>query len=294
MGANLEWGMVCDRGTVRTENQDAAFLRLPAQVVRLPANGSWRELRGGRTVIPSADDFDDAADRAAPDLLALVADGMGGPPGGAQASQIIQGIVADELSGAQFADASAYLSELIERCDQAVYAEAEAHDLHGMGSTCTILMFAGARIHLCHVGDSRCYRIRPAQESMEQWSRDHNVAAHLVDEGVLTPEEARTHRASHALTQAVGLGKELTPQLGDIAMPSVEEVFLLCTDGLLRVVEEREVLQAFVRACHESASGAPAGKTYVQATVEQLLELANRRGSPDNVSLLALCLRPAD
>ena len=55
-----------------------------------------------------------------------------------------------------------------------------------------------------------------------------------------------------------------------------------------------EVLQAFVRACHESAGEAPAGKTYVQATVEQLLELANRRGSPDNVSLLALCLRPAD
>ena len=51
---NLEWGMVSDRGSVRTENQDAAFLWLPAQTLRLPAEDPAERSDGGRAVISAA------------------------------------------------------------------------------------------------------------------------------------------------------------------------------------------------------------------------------------------------
>jgi protein phosphatase len=223
--------------------------------------------------------------------LALVADGMGGPPGGAQASQIIIDAAITFLRDHAIEEPGAFLRKLFVDVDQTVLGRAREMNLEGMGSTCTLLMALGGTLYLGHVGDSRCYLVHRVQPALEQWSEDHNVAARLVAEGVLTPEEARHHRSSHALVQAMGLGKELEPQIDSREVPSGETMILLCSDGLLRVLEEPEVLEIICRRM-EASAGTEANP--LQAAADQLVDLANRRGSPDNVSIMLLRFsRPA-
>ncbi len=282
--------MVCDRGSVRPENQDATLLRLPERVVQLPSAEPTERPQGGRSVLSFTAEDNGAPSGRPSDLLALVADGMGGPPGGAQASQIIARTVEEVLAHVQEFEPPVFMHGLVERCNQSILREAHARGLIGMGSTLTLVALSGAQAHLCHIGDSRCYRIRPGEGKLEQWSRDQNVASQLVEEGVLSVEEARNHPSSHALTQAVGLGKPLVPQLDSVPLSSGEEIFMLCSDGLLRVVEDVEILAAFTRQ-RPADSGESAS---LQAAAEHLLDLANRRGSPDNVTILALRLQPRD
>lgn len=286
MGSSLAWAMMCDRGTLRPENQDATLMIAGGMVVTLPADDGARDATGGSAA------FACGPGNVGPPVLAAVADGMGGPPGGAQASQVIIRTIADRLPNGAVDDPPAFLRGLLAESDRAVFALAELHGLTGMGSTCTLLMLQDGRAHLCHVGDSRCYRIRPAEGLMRQWSRDQNVAAELVQQGLLSADEARHHRASHTLTQAVGLGRTLEPHCDSASLaPDGEELFLLCSDGLMRVFGDEEILDLVM----ERVVAPPAAERDASAlitTARDLVGLANRRGSPDNISVVLLRLSP--
>jgi len=206
MGCSLAWAMMCDRGTLRPENQDATLMWASGPAVTLPTADTGRDAVSGSAVLSG-----DAQDHSTRLVVAAVADGMGGPPGGAQASQVIVQTIKAGLPTSPVPDPRAFLNALLEDSNSAVFELAHRHGLVGMGSTCTLLMLQEGQAHLCHVGDSRCYRIRLGAGRLEQWSRDQNVAAELVAQGVLTADEARHHRSSHTLTQAVGLGKPLDP-----------------------------------------------------------------------------------
>jgi len=280
----LDWGIACDRGTIRRENQDAALLWCPGETVRLPLPHSTDNLRGGSVTLPV---LPPPEVEEAPRLFALVADGMGGPPGGAQASQIIADTAAAAIEGAETLQPAPFLLDVLGAGNDAVFTEASTLGLEGMGSTCTMILMAGERIYLNHIGDSRCYHMRPQDGSMESWSQDQNVAAELVNQGVLTPEEARNHRSSHTLTQAVGLGRALSPQEEVCDLDAPEEIFLMCSDGLLRVVDDGEVLRHVLQRSEDAGK---AGIPAMRALAGEMLDLANRRGSPDNVTVLALRL----
>lgn len=271
MNWNVEWAMVSDKGVTRQDNQDAALLWLPSGSHRLPISGSDQRLCRGSEAL--------AERTVGAHAIAMIADGMGGPPGGDQASQILVDTAIAAAPRAADDDPHQLMSDILEAANRAIFEKAGEVGMTGMGSTCTMLAVTGGTLRLCHVGDSRCYRIRPDKAKMSQWTQDQNLAAELVSQGVLTPEEARNHRASHTLTQAVGLGKALKPQVATATLAGDQpEILVLCSDGLLRVVEDDELLCAFL------PEAAPA------ATAESLVDLANRRGSPDNVSILVLKL----
>jgi serine/threonine protein phosphatase PrpC len=291
MGCSLAWAMICDRGTLRPENQDATLMWATGPAVTLPSADTARNAVSGSALLSAG-----AGGAGAGAVLAAVADGMGGPPGGAQASQVIVRTIAAGLPTGSVPDPDAFLKDLLEESNGAVYEQAHRHGLVGMGSTCTMLMLQDGRAHLCHVGDSRCYRIRPQEARMEQWSRDQNVAAELVEQGVLTADEARHHRASHTLTQAVGLGKPLEPQRASAPLRDAEEeLFLLCSDGLLRVFADEEIASLVLDRIvpgEPPAAGENGAEAQVTAAVRDLVTLANRRGSPDNISVILLRLEP--
>lgn len=281
----LEWGLVCERGRVRPENQDAVLL--------------WCSPKKGP---PLAPELRQAVYRSGCTLVAAVADGMGGVAGGAEASQAVTRTVESAMERGLSCGPQDFLRDLVAECHASVLKESRRRDLEGMGTTLSLVLISGSTVHLLQVGDSRCYRIFPRSVRMVQWSQDQNLAAELVGKGVITLEEAASHPGRHILTEVIGGDRLPSAQLLEEPLSGEEEILLVCSDGLIRVVDDIEILKAFSAACSAEeetddteapAAGAKAEvPSRMQAVAERLLDLANRRGSPDNVSIVAVRLVP--
>ena len=203
--------------------------------------------------------------------LLVVADGMGGLPAGELASDILvraMGVV-DEMpdTGEPLQDLIAALQTANERIEAAV-ADDDARD--GMGTTVTSVLLSGDRVAMLNVGDSRCYRMRDG--SLSQLTRDDTYVQALVDQGVLTPDDARRHPQRALVTQAVQggpfrpAGRMIPVQPGDR--------FLLCSDGLSDYVEDAVIA--------ETLRTNPDRKTAAAELVHRTLE----NGAPDNVTVI--------
>jgi PPM family protein phosphatase len=209
---------------------------------------------------------------AGPHLLA-VADGMGGHAAGEVASAATITTIAPlddarnlgpDLVGA-LADAVAManlrLQELI-ISDPAI---------EGMGTTLTALLWADGYAALCHIGDSRAYRLRNGQ--FLQITHDHTLVQSLVDEGKITEDDVATHPHRSLLLRALDGRTIAEPDLTQLeTLPG--DRYLLCSDGLSGVVTEHTLHQTLssIRDPDKAAL--------------QLVELAIRGGGPDNITCI--------
>src|SRR5216683_5747034 len=170
---------------------------------------------------------------AGPRLLAI-ADGMGGHAAGEVASAIAissmapldHDMPANELIGAlahAVADANLRLQEVV-AADPAT---------QGMGTTLTALLWSGAQVALCHIGDSRAYLLRGGD--LYQISRDHTLVQSLVDEGRIRPEEVPTHPQRSLILRALDSRTDVEPDLF-MREAWAGDRYLLCSDGLSDVV----------------------------------------------------------
>jgi protein phosphatase len=169
---------------------------------------------------------------AGPRLLAL-ADGMGGHAAGEVASSLVIAELAplDERDPGD--DVLAELREAVARANAAVRRHVDDNpDLDGMGTTLTALLFTGDSLGLVHVGDSRAYLLR--EGSLQQITKDETMAQALIDEGRLTPEEARSH-PGQALVMRALTGRELQPVLQEREVKAGDR-YLLCSDGVSDVL----------------------------------------------------------
>ncbi|RBY93625.1 protein phosphatase [Blastococcus sp. TF02-8] len=206
---------------------------------------------------------------AGPRLLA-VADGMGGHAAGDVASKVViaalehldddtpSGDMLQAMRSAVF-DGSEHLREVIR----------ESPQLEGMGTTLTAILFAGGRLALCHVGDSRAYLLRDGQ--LTQITHDDTFVQTLIDDGRITPEEANTHPQRSLLLRALN-GQEVEPDLS-MREARAGDRYLLCSDGLSGVVSEETLAEALL-------------DPDPQATADRLIELALRSGGPDNITVI--------
>jgi protein phosphatase len=203
--------------------------------------------------------------------LLVVADGMGGLPAGELASEILIGALSavDEMpdTGEPLQDLIAALGTANERIEAAV-ADDDARD--GMGTTVTALLLAGDRVAALNVGDSRCYLVRGGE--LTQLTRDDTYVQALVDQGVLTPDDARRHPQRALVTQAVQ-GGPFRPA-GRMIPVEVGDRFLLCSDGLSDYVEDAVIANTL----REN----PDRKTCAAELVHRTLEA----GAPDNVTVI--------
>jgi len=234
MTLKLRSAAVSDRGLIRSGNQDSVHA------------GQW---------------------------LIAVADGMGGMAAGDLASKIaIDAMVPLDvaISDDQLIPA---LRDALDTASQRI-REAIAEDpaREGMGTTLTALLFstAGTAIALAHVGDSRAYLQRDGV--LEQKTRDDTFVQLLVDEGVITPEEAISHPRRAVVTQALQ-GEAVNPTL-DTLEPRTGDRWLICSDGLSNVVRQDTIAEALA--------------TYAdpQACAQRLVDLAIRAGGPDNITVI--------
>jgi protein phosphatase len=202
-------------------------------------------------------------------LLAL-ADGMGGHAAGEVASQLVIAALAhlddDEPGG----DLLSKLNEAVHEGNAAIAAHVEADpELEGMGTTLTAILFAGNRLGLCHIGDSRGYLLRDGE--LTQITKDDTFVQTLVDEGRITAEEAHSHPQRSLIMRAL-TGHEVEPTL-TVREAKAGDRYLLCSDGLSDPVS------------HETISDALQVED-VAASADRLIELALRGGGPDNVTVV--------
>jgi PPM family protein phosphatase len=211
--------------------------------------------------------------------LVVVADGMGGHAAGDKASALaVEEVVRGLGVGSAEGNALLRVEGAVRAAHQRVLDAADlAPDLRGMGTTLTVLLLDRLRGSwvVGHVGDSRAYLFRKG--GLRQVTRDQTWVQDQVDMGHLDLHAAAVHPLSSLLLQAIGSGNEVAPEMVQETLVD-GDLFLLCSDGLIRVVEDSEI-QAALAALERD------GNQELQETVDALVDLANHRGGPDNVTI---------
>jgi protein phosphatase len=203
--------------------------------------------------------------------LWVVADGMGGHAGGAEASRIAADAVEQAVThGMELADAFEVAHS------QVRMAQADDPDLSEMGTTLVAVREHDDGFELAWVGDSRIYRYSSANDRFECLTRDHNVASRLLDSGRITLEQARSHPQRHMLTDCIGQREGLpTIETARYSWQTGDRL-LLCTDGLTGEVEDADILDALKTGDDLEAIGV--------SLADQALEAGGR----DNITLIVL------
>lgn len=219
--------------------------------------------------------------------LIAVADGMGGHAGGEVASSIavrrLSGLTTILENGNVDPDSieDLLLSTLQDIDSEIGRVAGENIHLTGMGTTLSALMLYGPantpKVALLHVGDSRCYRLRG--NNFTQLSHDHTVLQELLDQGSVSPEEAREHPQRSFLTQALMGEGPLAPVLM-VYDVKPKDRFLLCSDGLSSAIDEQEIKSGMKIHDRENA-------------VTHLIDAAYSAGAPDNVTVLVADIDPS-
>lgn len=208
---------------------------------------------------------------AAPGVLAVVADGMGGHSAGEVAS-----CIAIETIGEMFlkdsTDPKSTLTRAFAQANRRIYDDALANPEHeGMGTTCTALVLRQGEAWVGHVGDSRVYLLRGGR--LFRMTEDDSMVMDMVKRGVLSRSEAESHVEKNVILQALGTRPEASTFTWKRPFPvRAGDRFLVCTDGLHDMVSDdtiRRVLRAF-----------DAGEA-----CEALVELAKKAGGYDNVTV---------
>jgi serine/threonine protein phosphatase PrpC len=210
---------------------------------------------------------------AGPRLLAI-ADGMGGHAAGEVASAVAISAISP-LDDRGLSDGNEMLDALAEAVAAArdtLHEMSEADPAtEGMGTTLTALLWAGAQVAICHIGDSRAYLLR--EGDLYQITRDHTLIQSLVDEGRLSPAAAANHPQRSLIMRALQGSTDADPDLS-IHTAMLGDRYLLCSDGLTDVVSDEAVHQTLVSVPDPSQA------------VDQLIDQAIKNGGPDNITCI--------
>ncbi|MBC7387409.1 MAG: serine/threonine-protein phosphatase [Cryobacterium sp.] len=232
--------------------------------------------------------------------LFVVADGMGGHRGGEVASRMAVDTIHEVMTSSLKAGRTpAEALELAAKAANAKIMERskKEEELEGMGTTATTLYFdlaksdngAKSRALVGHVGDSRCYLLRP--DGIWQITRDHALVQEKLRAGMITRDQLKTDRMKNVITRSVGFDLQFGIDLYEYE-PAEGDLFLICSDGLTGPLEDAMIYDI---ACEiffdvieeEKADGTPcAFGAHLAKLAEALVRAANDRGGDDNITAL--------
>ena len=256
------------QGLVRSENQDHFLIATLHKTMRVI-----------QTSVPQ--DSLGALQSPGREYVFLVADGVGGMPGGREASRTALHTIVDYVLSAMDLHVQlgpeaephfhAELRRSVELSHEAVrQAGAADEERSGMATTLTMVCIRWPKAYIVHVGDSRGYRLRNGE--LELITKDQTMAQAMVDAGALSPDQAARSQLNHILYSAVG-GSRAEPYTV-VTDCRWEDVMLLCTDGVTKHVSDDEIREVLRRSVS------------AQATAQELLQLALDRGGSDNATLI--------
>lgn len=208
-------------------------------------------------------------------LLCVVCDGMGGAKSGNIASQLAVDVFTQEVkrcykAGMSGEEAEQMLRGAVKLANFTVYDQAQQfEEFSGMGTTMVVALIHGKQSIVVNVGDSRCYHVD--NDGISQITVDHSLVQMMVARGELTPEQAKHYPGKNLITRAIGTE---TVAICDVFHRKLEkgDCLLLCTDGLSNLMDEQELLFEVVHGLHK------------EKCCERLLDIAKKRGAPDNVT----------
>lgn len=205
--------------------------------------------------------------------LLLVADGMGAHAAGELASKMAaEGISHRYMKYRELSPPEA-LKKAIEETNSEIHRRGEANaEFHQMGTTTSAIVLLPQGALAAHVGDSRVYRIRGAR--IDQITFDHSLQWELQASGQLTPgSDAAAAVPKNVITRSLGPSANVQIDLEGPLPIELGDKYLLCSDGLTGRVEDPEI-------------GGIVASLPVQEAARLLIDLANLRGGPDNITCL--------
>lgn len=219
--------------------------------------------------------------------LFVVCDGMGGHVGGEFASAIAVNTVEEVLStmelrlddlgvdpeddGGGVEITREKLRYAIRLAGKRIFQKAqEEPEYRGMGTTCLALLVDGSNAYVAHVGDSRGYVVREGR--IEQLTEDHSLVNQHIKAGLITPEQAKTHKLKNIITRSLGYMEDVEI---DIQVRAIRrgDRFVLCSDGLSNLVETSEIGELVLDLGPQDAG-------------RRLIEIACERGGDDNITVV--------
>ena len=221
--------------------------------------------------------------------LFVLADGMGGHRAGDVASRIAVETVAEnfkadklrkdhyvlEKYNKEFSKETNRLANAVGLASRKIYeTSAKSPECHGMGTTIVSVLLSNNMMSMACVGDSRIYLIHDGK--ICQLSNDHSLVSEQVKRGLITEKEARNSKLRNVITRALGTDKSVEVEIAEEVILD-NDYILMCSDGLHDMVKDEEIMDTVL-----SFPGKP------QKACDSLVELANKKGGNDNISVILL------
>lgn len=184
------------------------------------------------------------------DSVVVLCDGVGGISKGEVASSFVAHKIIEKTQEIEKQAISAeWVQNIILQTQSELNESLENYpENYGMGTTLCAVFFAEKEVILAHIGDSRIYYIKPAEEIYWR-TTDHSTVAELVQSGIIKEEDAKTHFLSNLITRAIQANPEITPAMADItSVNRIEpgDLVFVCSDGVLESFTDAELLDVLM------------------------------------------------
>lgn len=208
--------------------------------------------------------------------LLIVCDGMGGAKAGNVASEVAVNSIF-EIFSKKFnftqndRELKTIMTSAVNCANLDVFDLAQNNDdYYGMGTTAVVVFISQGYAYTIHAGDSRAFIIYP--DEIKRLTNDHSIVQQLINNNMITEEEAKTHPKRNVITRALGIDECLET---DFSVTSLKKDYsiLICSDGLTNYVDENSILEI-------------TNKFDVDIACERLVALANENGGGDNISVV--------
>ncbi len=207
-------------------------------------------------------------------VLAVVADGMGGHNAGEIASGKAVSILKKNVQEGNGENPRDILIRAVEKANREIYEMSiKESKFSGMGTTITACIADDNRVTAAQVGDSRLYLIREGK--ITQITKDHSLVEMLLENGRITEEEAKHHPQKNVITRAVGTEKNVEVDMYEFTANG-GDVILLCSDGLVNMVENEEILSVII------------SRDALDSAADKLVDAAEIAGGTDNITVVLI------
>ena len=213
-------------------------------------------------------------------VAVILCDGMGGENAGDIASSTTVEFIKDRLMKGFRRDITRnqirnLLITSVTAANSVVY-DMSSSDLKkaGMGTTCVAGVIYNERAYLINVGDSRCYFF--FDDNMQQITKDHTYIRKLLEKGIITYEESKSHPDRNCITKAVGVEPFLTPDYFELDVKK-DDLLLFCSDGLSSYTDDSEIAQIVANTPYSKCC-------------DQLIDYVNKHGGRDNVTVAVVTI----